>query len=401
MTRFRVPTAKELPSRTSAFVVALVAVLAGTLTTSGRPAPPRPDELADAAPTAPDRRDPGADGGAPPVADPPPGDPPVAVDGGAGGVVVIPVTATGTTNGIPSTVLAAYRGAAETTARVRPGCHLPTTLLAAIGKVESGHARGGRVDATGTTVGAILGPVLNGGPGVAAIRDTDGGRLDGDQRWDRAVGPMQFIPGTWARWATDGNADRVANPHNVWDAAATAAEYLCAGGRDLATAAGARQAILSYNHSTDYLRLVLAWQAAYERGTAAVPDGTGSAAIPGAALPMAVVPVAVTSPTGADPAGAAPGIAPPGTTPVGTQPGGQQPGTPPPGTTAPAQPDQPAQPGTPTTPPAPAPAPDPVGDLVDDLDCLVDELLPLPPLLPGLLGPIIGTPTDTEPCEHL
>ncbi len=37
---------------------------------------------------------------------------------------------------------------------------------------------------------------LNGANGTQAIRDTDAGQLDGDSIWDRAVGPMQFIPST-------------------------------------------------------------------------------------------------------------------------------------------------------------------------------------------------------------
>ncbi|MGW2846716.1 hypothetical protein ACWC5G_17575, partial [Streptomyces sp. NPDC001274] len=64
--------------------------------------------------------------------------------------------------GIPATVLAAYRKAESDLARTAPGCRLPWQLLAAIGKVESGHAGGGRVDARGTTLTPILGPVLNG-----------------------------------------------------------------------------------------------------------------------------------------------------------------------------------------------------------------------------------------------
>ena len=97
----------------------------------------------------------------------------------------------------PASVLAAYKKAEQDLASTDAACRLPWQLLAAIGKVESGQARGGKVDANGTTLSPILGPVLN-GQGFALIKDTDGGAYDGDATHDRAVGPMQFIPSTWA-----------------------------------------------------------------------------------------------------------------------------------------------------------------------------------------------------------
>ena len=65
------------------------------------------------------------------------------------------------------------------------------------------------------------------GNGFAVIVDTDDGALDGNPRWDRAVGPMQFIPGTWVSWDNDGNGDGVIDPHNMYDATRSAAAYLC------------------------------------------------------------------------------------------------------------------------------------------------------------------------------
>lgn len=93
------------------------------------------------------------------------------------------------------------------------------------------------------------------GNGFAVIEDTDGGSLDGNDRWDRAVGPMQFIPGTWALWSTDGNNDGVSDPQNLYDAAAAAGDYLCylarRNGND------PRTFILGYNASSSYANSVV------------------------------------------------------------------------------------------------------------------------------------------------
>lgn len=177
-------------------------------------------------------------------------------------------------SGIPATVLRAYRAAETAVGRTDPGCRLPWELLAAIGKVESGQARGGAVDRNGTTLGRITGPPLN-GRGFALIRDTDGGAHDGDTVYDRAVGPMQFLPSTWARWGADGNGDGRADPNNVFDAALAAGHYLCAGDRDLGRAADLDRAVLSYNNSRTYLELVRHWLEFYSRGVHTVPDGKG------------------------------------------------------------------------------------------------------------------------------
>ncbi|QER88787.1 lytic murein transglycosylase [Streptomyces tendae] len=233
------------------------------------------------------RAEPAGDGGAPPaVGDPyavlaPPGD-------GSYHTELPPLrTAKATTtaspvlgrevraqSGIPATVLRAYRAAETSVARTDPGCRLPWELLAAIGKVESGQARGGAVDENGTTLGRITGPALD-GRGFALIRDTDGGAHDGDTVYDRAVGPMQFLPSTWARWGTDGNGDGRADPNNIFDAALAAGHYLCAGDRDLGRPADLDRAVLSYNHSRSYLSLVRYWLAFYRHGVHAVPDGKG------------------------------------------------------------------------------------------------------------------------------
>jgi hypothetical protein len=187
-----------------------------------------------------------------------------------------PPSAAGNTSGIPGTVLAAYQRAANGLAVSMPGCGITWPLLAGIGKVESSHAAGGRVDSTGRTNGEILGPVLDGRPGMAAIADTDHGRWDGNAQWDRAVGPMQFIPGSWAAFGADGNGDGVADPHNVFDASKTAGDYLCSGGANLRDPQGLVKAVLRYNHSMDYVSTVLRWMQTYSDGTTTIPDTPGT-----------------------------------------------------------------------------------------------------------------------------
>ncbi|MFI6351769.1 lytic murein transglycosylase [Streptomyces sp. NPDC050743] len=176
--------------------------------------------------------------------------------------------------GIPATVLDAYKKAEAELRSAKPGCNLPWQLLAAIGKVESGQARGGRVDADGTTIGRILGPALDGN-GFALIKDTDHGVYDGNTEYDQAVGPMQFIPSTWAWAGRDGNGDGKKDPNNVYDAALAAGHYLCRNGWDLSREGNLHSAILSYNNSQDYLNTVLSWLEYYRKGTHSVPDGTG------------------------------------------------------------------------------------------------------------------------------
>jgi membrane-bound lytic murein transglycosylase B len=169
--------------------------------------------------------------------------------------------------GIPIRVMQAYQEAARLLAIQDPGCRLRWEVVAAIGRLESGHARGGRVRANGETFEPILGPLLDGSP-FRAIRDSDDGRLDGNRTWDRAVGPMQFLPGTWAGAGRDGDGDGRRDPHDIDDAAAAAAGYLCAGSGDLSGRAQLSRAVLRYNRSQAYVSAVLAWADAYAAGRA-------------------------------------------------------------------------------------------------------------------------------------
>lgn len=161
--------------------------------------------------------------------------------------------------GIPERAMRAYAGATISVARDQPGCGLAWNTLAAIGEVESDHGRiGGSVlDDTGRATPGIVGIALD-GDGVADIADTDGGALDGDSEHDRAVGPMQMIPQTWAVYAVDGSGDGVADPQNIDDAALAAAHYLCATGYDLSTSSGWIAAIDAYNQGVDYNNAVAA-----------------------------------------------------------------------------------------------------------------------------------------------
>uniref|UniRef100_UPI00036545E9 lytic transglycosylase domain-containing protein n=1 Tax=Actinomycetospora chiangmaiensis TaxID=402650 RepID=UPI00036545E9 len=181
----------------------------------------------------------------------------------------------GSGSDVPETMLAAYRNSQADMAVAAPGCHLSWALVAGIGKVESDHAYGGAVAPDGTTERPILGPQLDGAGGNAAITDTDGGALDHDPVWDRAVGPTQFIPSSWRTYGADGNGDGVADPDNAFDAALATGRYLCAGGTDLATASGRHDAVFRYNHSESYVATVLRWADAYASGALPVPDTAG------------------------------------------------------------------------------------------------------------------------------
>ncbi|WP_308197950.1 lytic transglycosylase domain-containing protein [Saccharopolyspora soli] len=355
--------------------------------------------------------------------------------------------------GIPKPVLAAYVRAADLVDKADRGCGLHWSVLASIGRIESEHARSGSVDVVGTTVRAILGPRLSGGPDVAAISDTDGGRFDGDPVWDRAVGPMQFIPSTWRMFAVDGNEDGVASPHNIHDASVAAGQYLCGGGGDLRDPRDLAAAVFNYNHSDSYVRTVLIWAAAYAKGVTPtpselspavddvlagerLPNGPAVLALPPAAPPPAPVPTpqpARPAPAGPPPAPSrpAPPISvdpptipqptppdvappelttppspiPPETPPNSTAPGSTtQPGTPPPATSAPpgaSQPGIPPEPSQPGAPPpgtsAPPPAP---GGTVPPSESLVPPAPPSDPIPSNACDPGVLTSGEFATAEQ-
>jgi hypothetical protein len=134
----------------------------------------------------------------------------------------LPVTAAAT-SGRPTTWLALYQDSA---ADYCPG--LSWTVLAAIGEIESGDG-------------------ANDGPSSAG-----------------ALGPMQFMPGTWAGWATTGFGQ--AGPPDIMnplDAVPSAARMLCADGA--ASPSGLYAAIYDYNHASWYVSEVLDLAAEYAR----------------------------------------------------------------------------------------------------------------------------------------
>lgn len=165
-------------------------------------------------------------------------------------------------DGIPQASLDAYVAAAEKTG-------VPWYYLAGVGWVETQHGTygGSVVDEKGNSRPKIIGIALNGSNGTMAIRDTDNGRLDNDKTWDRAVGPMQFIPSTWATRAADGNLDGESDPHNMFDAALSAAQYLKASGAP----GDMKAALYAYNRSDAYRIDVLAKAQEYKNAPAA-PD---------------------------------------------------------------------------------------------------------------------------------
>src|SRR5262252_8270268 len=114
----------------------------------------------------------------------------------------------------------------ESAALYCPG--LPWEVLAAIGQIESGWG-------------------ANTGPSTAG-----------------ALGPMQFLPSTWADWGISGFGDQ--GPPNImdpFDAVPSAAGYLCAAGGS--TAAGLPRAIFAYNHAVWYVNEVLALARQYQQ----------------------------------------------------------------------------------------------------------------------------------------
>ncbi len=247
---------------------------------------------------------------------------------------------------IPLVALNAYVIAERTLEVENPTCQIRWWMLAGIGKIESihGHFGASTLDVNGDTTDQITGPALDGrilegaeflvegvelpeatdrtgvieielppAPASAAIeiaagaaaanttvpvdaplpvikrlaliKDSDGGRLDGDSVYDRAVGPMQFIPQTWRTYETDGNLDEETDPQNIYDAALASARYLCAASGSMATEDGQQTAYFSYNHDQEYSDDVAAAADRYRRLVEIPAEPAGDAHALGVANP--------------------------------------------------------------------------------------------------------------------
>ncbi|WP_018180605.1 lytic transglycosylase domain-containing protein [Jongsikchunia kroppenstedtii] len=279
--------------------------------------------------------------------------------------------------GIPGIVLQAYKMAAGRLAAEQPQCGLPWFLLAGIGKIESNHAGNGNVDASGTALTPISGPVLDGHlAGNEVVKNADGS-------FARAEGPMQFMPGTWAAWGADGNGDGKKDPQNVFDATYAAGRYLCAGVTGIMNGTNPVSAVLRYNNSMAYVGTVLAWSTAYSTGV-----------MPTNPIPQLPTPAATSCP----PPGQVPGQTQAATTTV-APPGGRNsaPGTvtnptAPPGaagcSTAPSAPSSSASPTPTTTTTTPTPPP----------LCFMNLCLPAPAAPAPLPAPAPPGPGGAKPA---
>jgi membrane-bound lytic murein transglycosylase B len=202
----------------------------------------------------------------------PPSSPTATRPGVSGRVDPSWVAAVAEESGIPERALAAYAGAALEKHSERPDCDLGWNTLAGIGWVESRHGTygGASIADDGTVSPPIFGIALDGST-TELITDTDGGEFDGDAEFDRAMGPMQFIPGSWANWYIDASGDGIADPHNIDDASLAAANYLCRAVPTLGDEESWRAGIAAYNSASSYLDAVATasqrYAAAAERST--------------------------------------------------------------------------------------------------------------------------------------
>lgn len=90
---------------------------------------------------------------------------------------------------------------------------------------------------------------------IEAVHEIETGKSDStaNRSYAGAMGPMQFMPGTWRAYQIDGNGDGVADITDVVDAIYTGAHYLARSGAD---AGRIDDALFNYNHSMAYVHKV-------------------------------------------------------------------------------------------------------------------------------------------------
>jgi len=168
------------------------------------------------------------------------------------------VTDTASEHLIPRRAMQAYAETELALGSSHPKCHLRWNTVAAIGSVESAHGTLGGAGLTeaGVPNKPIIGPPLNGENGTRAIKATpESTRFHGDETWDHAVGPFQFLTSSWERYGEDADDDGEADPFDIDDAARAAANHLCDAKRDLA-GDGWVPAVHAYNNSMAYVNKV-------------------------------------------------------------------------------------------------------------------------------------------------
>ena len=169
--------------------------------------------------------------------------------------------------GLTLVTLDAYLTGEAVTAERRPDCGIRWQAIAAIGRVESNHGRdqGGRVLGDGRLSSPFLGPLLDGSlEGTQVVADSDGGAVDGDAGFDRAVGPFQFLPNSWKTAGVDGDGDEILEVQNMYDGAASVGEYLCSRISPLTDDGTLRESFLRYNASGAYADKVAGWMKTYD-----------------------------------------------------------------------------------------------------------------------------------------
>lgn len=169
--------------------------------------------------------------------------------------------------GFQLVALDAYVKATIKLAEERPGCHLRWQIIAGFARVESAHGTylGRHVKADGHVSEDVIGIALDGNNNTAVIRDSDAGAIDGDRVYDRAVGPLAFIPAAWRQYGRDGNGDDIADPQNIYDGALATANLICSHGLSLDNEDGLRRVAFSYNRSTVYVDMVVGFVERYDK----------------------------------------------------------------------------------------------------------------------------------------